>query len=232
MVSTPKVSALRVAVYYAPPPDNPLFAAGATWLGRDPESDAPAPQPDIPDIAEVTAEPRLYGFHATLKPPLRLAEGRQWFDVLTAARELADRTAAFDLPRLSVQDLHGFLALRETTPCAPLQALADACVEHFDPFRAPPGEAGLVRRRRARLSAGQEAMLARWGYPYVFAAWFFHMTLTRRLTAAEKARLQPQAEAHFARALSVPRRVGDICLFTQAAPDAGFVIAERLKLRG
>jgi hypothetical protein len=35
-------------------------------LGRDPESGAPTPQPDIPDIAEVTAEPRLYGFHATL----------------------------------------------------------------------------------------------------------------------------------------------------------------------
>ena len=79
---------------------------------------------------------------------------------------------------------------------------------------------------------GRRRCWLRWGYPYVFATWFFHMTLTRRLTAAEKARLQPQAEAHFARALSVPRRVGDICLFTQAAPDAGFVIAERLKLRG
>jgi len=46
---------MRVAAYYAPRPDDPLFAAGATWLGRDPESDAPAPQPDIPDIVEVTA---------------------------------------------------------------------------------------------------------------------------------------------------------------------------------
>ena len=222
----------RVAVYYAPPPDDPLFAAGATWLGRDPQSDAPVPQPDIPDVVEVTSEPRLYGFHATLKPPMRLAAGRQWFDVLDAARELADRTAPFDLPRLAVRDLHGFLALRETDPCAPLQALADACVEHLDPLRAPPSEAELVRRRRASLSAEQDAMLTRWGYPYVFGTWFFHMTLTRRLTAQEKARLQPQAEAYFAGALSVPRRVTDICLFTQAAPDASFVIAERCPLRG
>ena len=116
----------RVAAYYAPRPDDPLFVAGATWLGRDPESDAPAPQPDLPDIVEVTAEPRLYGFHATLKPPMRMAEGRQWFDVVEAARALADRTAAFDLPRLAVQDVHGFLALRETAFCAPLQALAVA----------------------------------------------------------------------------------------------------------
>ena len=222
----------RVAVYYAPRPNDPLFAAAASWLGRDPESDALAPQPEVDGIAEVTAEPRLYGFHATLKPPMRLAEGRQWFDVLTAARELADRTAAFMLPHLSVQDLHGFLALRETTPCAPLQALADACVEHLDPLRAPPSEAELARRRRGKLTAEQDAMLVRWGYPYVFSTWFFHMTLTRRLTADEKARYQPAAEAYLARALSVPRLVEDICLFTQAAPDAPFVIAERLTLRG
>jgi putative phosphonate metabolism protein len=222
----------RVGVYYAPRPDDPLFAAGASWLGRDPESDAPTPQPDLDGIDEVTAEPRLYGFHATLKPPMHLAEGRQWFDLLTAARTLADRMTAFDLPRLAVQDLHGFLALRETMPCAPLQALADACVEHLDPFRAPASDAELARRRRANLTAEQDAMLVRWGYPYVFNTWFFHMTLTRRLTAAEKARYQPEAETYFARALSLPRRVDDICLFTQAAPDAPFVIAERLKLRG
>jgi hypothetical protein len=110
--------------------------------------------------------------------------------------------------------------------------LADACVEHLDPFRAPPSQAELARRRRANLSAEQDAMLTRWGYPYVFASWFFHMTLTRRLTADEKARLQPKAEAYFTHALSLPRRVTDICLFTQTAPDAPFVIAERLKLRG
>ena len=32
----------------------------------------------------------------------------------------------------------------------------------------------------------QDAMLVRWGYPYVFDTWFFHMTLTRRLSDAEK----------------------------------------------
>jgi hypothetical protein len=47
----------RVAVYYAPLPDDPLFTAGASWLGRDPESGAPLPQPDIPNIADITAEP-------------------------------------------------------------------------------------------------------------------------------------------------------------------------------
>ncbi len=222
----------RVAVYYAPQPDDALFTAGAAWLGRDPASGAPVPQPDIPNIAEVTAEPRLYGFHATLKPPMRLAEGREWCDVVAAAAELARRTAPFDLPPLAVSDVFGFLALRETVACPPLQALADACVEHLDPFRAPTSDAELVRRRRANLTPQQDAMLVRWGYPYVFDTWFFHMTLTRRLTAEEKAFFQPAADAYLARALAVSRRVTDICLFVQPAPGEAFVIEQRLPLRG
>jgi putative phosphonate metabolism protein len=223
---------LRVAVYYAPQREDALFADGATWLGRDPERGASVPQPDVPNIAEATAEPRLYGFHATLKPPMRVAEGCGWFDIVKAATELASRTAPFALPRLAVSDVFGFLALRETAPCPPLQALADACVEHLDQFRAPPSDAELARRRRANLTAQQEAMLVRWGYPYVFDTWFFHMTLTRRLTAEEKLLYQPAAERHFARAVVTPRMVTDICLFTQSAPGEAFIIGERLKLRG
>jgi len=222
----------RVAVYYAPRPDDPLFAEATTWLGRNPESNAPAPQPDLPDITAITAEPRLYGFHATLKPPMRLAEGRQWFDVLDAAAELAGRIAPFALPTLAVSDVFGFLALRETTPCPALQALADACVADLDPFRAPPSDVELTRRRRAGLTPQQDAMLRRWGYPYVFETWFFHMTLTRRLTTEEKAVYQPAAERYFGRTITLPLLVRDICLFVQPAPSEPFIIAKRLALRG
>jgi putative phosphonate metabolism protein len=222
----------RVAVYYAPAVDDPLFAEAAVWLGRDPESGAPVPQPDIADIEEVTAEPRVYGFHATLKPPMRLAEGRQWFDVVQAADEVAAGIAPFELPRLAVSDVHGFLALRETVDCPALQALADACVEWLDPLRAPVTEAELARRRRAKLTARQDEMLVRWGYPYVLDTWFFHMTLTRRLSSEEKRVFMPAVEAHLARAIGAARRVTDICLFVQSAPGAPFVIEQRLKLRG
>ncbi len=222
----------RVAVYYAPLPDDVLFADSSAWLGRDPASGAQVAQPDIADIAEVTAEPRLYGFHATLKPPMRLAAGRTWDDVAAATATLADRIAPFDLPPLSVHDVFGFLALRETVPSAQLQALADACVEHLDQFRAPSSEAELARRRRADLSAEQDAMLIRWGYPYVFKSWFFHMTLTRRLSAEEKRAFIPAAKAYFARATAAQRRVTDICLFAQPGPGEPFVMRQRLMLRG
>lgn len=222
----------RVAVYYAPLPDDPLFAAAACWLGRDPISDAPAPQPDLPGIAEVTAEPRQYGFHATLKPPMRLAEDRSWNALVAATRALAAEIPPFDLPPLAVSDVHGFLALRETEAPAALQALADACVARLDRFRAPAQEAEIARRRRPGLSAQQDAMLLRWGYPYVFETWFFHMTLTRRLSESEKQRFMPEAERHFARALLLPRRVEEICLFAQHEAGGSFMVAERVRLAG
>lgn len=222
----------RVAVYYAPEAEDPLFAAGATWLGRDPESGAPAPQPDVPNIAALTAEPSLYGFHATLKPPMRLKSGATWKALVEATAGLAASVAPFDLPSLTVADVHGFLALRETEPCVALQALSDLCIAGLDAFRAPPEPPELERRRRAGLSGAQEALLRHWGYPYVFGAWFFHMTLTRRLSTAERGLTMPEAERHFARALLEPRGVGAVCLFTQPAPGEPFLLAERLSLRG
>ena len=222
----------RVAVYYAPRADDPLAVAAANWLGRDAEANAPRRQPDLPDMAAITADPRGYAFHATLKPPMRLAAGRDWFALVDATAALAGRIAPFELPALAVSDVHGFLALRETVPCPALQSLADLCVAELDGFRIPPDEAELARRRRAGLSAEQDAMLVRWGYPYVFETWFFHMTLTRRLSEAEKAIYRPAAEAWFAEAVRVPRMVADICLFTQAGAGAPFTIAERFPLRG
>jgi putative phosphonate metabolism protein len=221
---------MRAAIYYAPAPDDALTIAAAAWLGRNPETGALHRQPDLPGIREITADAALYGFHATLKPPMRL--NGHWSDFLAAARALAARLKPFHLPELAVADLHGFLALRETVPCPPLRALADACVAELDPFRVPPDADELSKRRGAGLSPHHEALLQRWGYPYVFETWQFHMTLTRRLDARERAIFRPAAEAHFAQALSMPRRVTDICIFVQPTPRAPFTIAERLPLRG
>ena len=206
----------RVAFYYAPAADDPLTAAAESWYSAHPS---------------LTGDARHYGFHATLKPPMRLHAGYGWNDVLAAARVIAESVPAFVLPPLAVADLHGFLALCATGPCAPLQALADACVAAADHLRAPPGEDELARRRRGRLSPAKDANLRRWGYPYVFATWEFHMTLTRRLDdAAERAAVRAAAAAHFADAVASPRRVTDLCLFVQAAPDAAFTLAGRIPL--
>jgi putative phosphonate metabolism protein len=222
----------RLALYWAPEADDPLHARGSAWLGRDAETGAVLPQPVVAgiDLAQATADPRGFGLHATLKPPFRLRHG------YAAAREatvaLAARTAPFDLPPLAVHDLDGFLALRETAPCAPLHAFADACVTALDDHREPPDAAEIARRRPERMSPAQRTNLDRWGYPYVFAEWRFHVTLTRRLTPDEKSVLMPAVTAFLSDAPARPRRVAAISLFVQPAPGTPFTIAERLPLRG
>jgi len=231
MIGAPAPEA-RLALYWAPPVEDPLHRLGSAWLGRDAETGAPLPQPVLPglDIAEITADARLYGLHATLKPPFRLRVS--WVEAVAAAEALAARIAPFDLPPLAVENLDGFLALREAEPCPALQAFADACVEAMEPCRAPLGEAELARRRRARLSPRQEALLQSHGYPYVLDEWRFHMTLSRRLSAEEMAALRPAATDFLGEAPGQRRRVSSLTLFTQAKAGAPFLIAERLPLRG
>ncbi|SDB70578.1 DUF1045 domain-containing protein [Belnapia rosea] len=231
MIGAPAPEA-RLALYWAPETEDPLHRLGSTWIGRDAETGAPMPQPTLPglDMAELTADPRGYGLHATLKAPFRLTVS--WAEAVVAAEALAARIAPFDLPPLAVENLDGFLALRETEPCPALRPLADACVEALEPCRAPPDEAELARRRRARLSPRQEALLGRYGYPYVMEEWRFHVTLSRRLSPEEMAVVRPVATEFLGEAPARPRRVGAIALFTQARAGAPFLIAERLPLRG
>ncbi len=221
---------MRVALYYAPALSDPLWRAGCAWLGRDPETAATLPQPDVPDIHAVTADARLYGFHCTLKPPMRLSTNYNAF--VDDAAALARGLAPFAMPPLHVADLSGFLAVREAEPCPAFYALADVCVAGMDHHRAPPDAAELVRRRQGGLSEAREANLVRWGYPGVFNEWRFHMTLTRRLTDTERAVFLPAAQDHLAAALPHPRQVEEICVFTQAGPGVAFTIAERLPMRG
>jgi putative phosphonate metabolism protein len=222
----------RLALYWAPEEDDPLHARGSAWLGRDAARAAALPQPQLVglDIAEVTADARGYGLHATLKPPFRLTNG--YAAARDAAAALAARTAPFDLPPLAVHDLDGFLALRETAPCPALGALADACVAALDDHRLPPEAAEIARRRPDRLSPRQRGYLDRWGYPYVFEEWRFHVTLTRRLVPEEKAVILPAVTAYLGEAPGRPRRVTSLSLFVQPGPGAPFTIAERLPLRG
>jgi hypothetical protein len=218
----------RAALYWTPPPDDILAVAGKSWLGRDAEGNLAIAQPVLPGIADATEAPRLYGFHATLRPPMRLATG--WAEFCAAAEEVARTITPFDLPALEVAEMSGFLALRETAPCPALQALADLCVRLTEPHRLAPDPGELARRRAQRLTPRQDQMLVRWGYPYVMAEWRFHMTLTRRLAASERDVLRPAAEDHFANALKIPRRVEALAIFTQAGPGEPFLVGERISL--
>ena len=71
----------RYAIYFAPHSGSLLARFGASLLGYDPATGAEVDAPDHPAFHDPlslgwTAAPRRYGFHATLKAPFHLAEGR------------------------------------------------------------------------------------------------------------------------------------------------------------
>jgi len=213
----------RAAVYYAPERDDPLWQRGCTWLGRDPES-GEALAPPLPGLAALTSDPRRYGLHATLKPPMRLTGS---LDALAAdAAALAAQTRRFTLPALQVAQLGTFIALVLSALCPALSALADACVTRLDPHRLPETPAQQAARAAGR-SAAQRQLIARWGYPYVLAEWQFHVTLSNGIPNNH---LAPAARDHFADVLALPRQVESLALFVQPAPDAPFRLERRVAL--
>ena len=91
----------RYAVYYAPPADDPLAVFGAGWLGWNAVEGALAQHPEIAalpaPVERITATPRKYGFHGTLKPPFRLTGDAA---TLSDAVEALAREASHRLGRL------------------------------------------------------------------------------------------------------------------------------------
>lgn len=174
----------RYGIYYTPEP-GALADFGAQWLGWDPVAGTQCPHPEIADlprpVEEITATPRKYGLHGTIKPPFFLAEGQSPDALQEALAALCATLAPVTLPGLALSQLGSFLALKIDGDQTPLAALAARAVTELDSFRRPPSEAELARRRQANLSPAQEALLAEWGYPYVMEEFRFHITLTGRL---------------------------------------------------
>jgi putative phosphonate metabolism protein len=213
---------MRYAVYYAPMPRTPLHRQGSAWLGRDAHTGEVLAQPGIHRLPKLTAEPRRYGFHATLKAPFALREGITPEALMRACAALAADTAGFRV-RLKAGLLDGFLALVPDGDPAALQDLAARCVRELDGFRRPPSEDELARRRKAPLNARQDANLLRWGYPYVLDDFRFHITLTKWLEPEDSDRFLSAARTHFAAELLEPVTIDGLTLFQEPVPGAPFL---------
>ena len=140
-MSVESESVPRYAFYYAPRPEEGLAVAASQWLGRNAESGQSRPiKPTslftAERLAEITADPRLYGFHGTLKAPIALAEGVSERDLLEAAGNFAVGRRSVIVPSMSLACMSGFMALVPSQPSPELQDLADSCVIEFDEFRA------------------------------------------------------------------------------------------------
>ena len=226
---------MRYGLYFAPGADETFHNLGASWLGRDAATGKTIEHPDLDglgasELADITGAARRYGFHATLKAPFRLAEGVSEADLVAAMEDFAGRTDAFEIPSLAVGRLEGFLALVPAGPAPALNAFASSVVEAFEPLRAPLTERDIERRNPESLSSGELRNLMRWGYPYVFDHFRFHMTLSTRLAEPVISRVEAAARSQFAPVLAGPVAVRALTLFVEPEPGAPFEIHRRTPL--
>jgi len=224
----------RYAVYYAPPPGD--FAdLTAAWLGWDAARGCAVAHPDLPGLPmaaqALTHAPRKYGFHGTLKPPFRLAEGRTLAGLQAACADLAAGLAPVTLPGLALQRIGGFLALTPEGGSAALQDLAAKVVTGLDGFRAGLTPAEIARRRPERLTVRQRELLDLWGYPYVLEEFQFHLTLTDDLPPDVAEATVRVVGPYLAPALPRPFRIEALCLFGEDA-EGRFHLLQRYPLLG
>jgi len=230
---------VRYAIYYMPDPQGPLWRFGSSVLGYDAASRAEVAFPkhaafEREQIAAWTAEPRRYGFHATLKPPFALADGVSRDELMQTASAFVREHADVRIGRLEIAAIGPFLALVPASPVADLDTFAGNCVRAFDRFRAPLTSAERARRLQVGLTPRQIRHLDAWGYPYVFEDFRFHMTLSGPLHETDR--------EQFAAALSelyapVSQGLGAveidaIAVFSQSSLGNRFVLEQRFAFAG
>jgi putative phosphonate metabolism protein len=225
----------RYAIYFTPPPYSPLARFGASIIGYDCFEKADVNHcllmgVGAQELAFATAAPRRYGFHATLVAPFHLKDASEE-DLLNALDAFSVTHAPVSLGPVKVAALEDFIALTPVNVPDELSALEQACVEFFDPFRAPLCAADRERRLTAGLSRRQQDYLEQWGYPYVFEEFRFHMTLTGRLAPEDRARFKSALTVAFGPLSSNYVDLDALSLMRQQDRDTRFEVLERRVIR-
>jgi putative phosphonate metabolism protein len=219
----------RYAIYYAPPAGTVLDDFGASLLGYDAWTGKDLAFPEFvaqiaPDWHDVTADPRKYGFHGTLKAPFALAIDRSEDELLAACAAFTATPRPLPIIKPVVDAISGFIAVVLAEPVIELQRLASDCVTAFDGFRAPLTDDDRARRNPEALTLRQRDYLDRWGYPYVLEEFRFHMTLTGRLGSERREPILAMLRGRFAELHLDHLAVDRIALFRQHDDNARFRI--------
>lgn len=225
----------RYAVYYCPNINSELSQFGNAWLGWNPETGNVIERPPIEglsqdDIIQSTLTPTKYGFHGTLKPPFRLAENKSFDQLDLAMKALADQTPVIETAPLILHQIAHFLAFSPCEGKEQIEELAKQCVCSLDAFRKPASQEELIRRRQGNLTTHQDALLLRWGYPYVLDEFRFHLTLTNNLPDDTLLRIKDALIQHCEDILTMPFIINEICLFGDPGKGEPFHLIKRYPL--
>ena len=230
--------AYRYAIYFCPPPESAWWQAGSSWLGRSAWTGQALEQPRIPGLSEtefaaLTADPRRYGWHATLKAPFRLKAALTPQDLQTAVALLAKQVRALPALKLHPVTMGQFIAL---VPALPSQAdeirrIAQQTVEWLNPLAEPLSAPEIARRRQSGLTPEQDALMLKWGYPYVMDHFKFHLSLTQRLdqvSPATIAQLLASVESHFKDLPDL--NLDGLAIFAEPAKGEDFRLVDIVKI--
>jgi Protein of unknown function (DUF1045) len=229
-------SPYRVAIYATPAINTEWWDRGSQWLGRCAAQKCSVPMPAITGLATaqqmmVTAEPRRYGWHATLKAPMRLANPANVSALRDSVALICKDHRSIELLDLTVARMGAFLALRPLNPPNALSALANDFVQRLQPLAAALSEDEIARRRRTTLTPHEDALMLAWGYPWVLDRFRFHYSLTGSLLDLEEEMVQHllgAATAHFAGL--PPYQLDCISIFIEPTAGADFVLLDQMRL--
>jgi len=129
-----------------------------------------------------TAKPAHYGFHATIKAPFEMADGKTEKQLISDLGAFCRSHKPLPLSGMSPSSRDGFNSLTIANQSPELTNLVFDCVKTFEPYRAPITAADIERRNPASLSQRQNAYLLEFGYPSVGEEFWFHMTLSGQAT--------------------------------------------------
>ena len=180
----------RYAIYYAPIENPELDLFGKCWLGWDPYKGEETTKSDLSKLtsfkkfSSLVLTPKQYGFHGTIKAPFRLKNEYTYNDLENKVREISKQIQSFHLDKLVIKKLGNFIAL---TPSKNLKVndVSNKFVEGLDFLRDDLSEDEIKKRNPHKLSFNQKKKLFKWGYPYVFNEFKFHLTLTGKLRIEE-----------------------------------------------
>jgi putative phosphonate metabolism protein len=226
----------RYAIYFVPPADSAFYRFGASLLGYDTFEGKPLAFPEgieaqIGGWKNITTDPRKYGFHATLKAPMSLAAGRNETELMAAVQKFVRTPREIPTIATAVHPIGSFIAVIPETPSPALQKLVDDCVTTFDSFRAPLTPEDRARRDVAALTEKQIEYLDRWGYPYVFGEFRFHMTLTGSLAAERRDPILAILQARFAALGIRSLKIGEVALLRQNDIKSNFTVIAHAPLQ-
>ena len=216
----------RYAIYYIP--DLPLFQIGSDWLGWN--SITGQETTLSADHRRITDRPRKYGFHATVKPPFSLASNSTQGDLQDAFHAFCATVSPATGGTLKISRLGRFLAMTQDVQSNEVTELAASTVSHFDKFRAPLSDQDIAKRRQRRLTPQQDALMLRWGYPYVMQEFKFHMTLTGLLQSDEIDAIEHDANTRFREFLGQPLKIASIALLGEDSDSGRFHVVDKLSL--